>query len=108
METTVSKHTPGPWKIRNWQQRPLGNGPERESYLTVYAQDWGVCNISALEEIDMPASEANAHLIASAPTMLEAIRSAIAALTQNKTYPSDIALAVKNLQEAIPRNERVN
>lgn len=48
-----------------------------------------------------PEQCANARLIAAAPTLLSAARGALAALTQNKTFPADIALAISTLEGAI-------
>ena len=46
-----------------------------------------------------------ARLIAAAPELLEAAKGALAALTQNKTFPADIAAAKSFLQTSIAKAE---
>ena len=60
----MSKHTPGPWAIRQ----------EKEGWCRIYApKDYYVGG-----EIAHYVSNANANLIAAAPDMLEALQSLIA------------------------------
>ena len=46
-----------------------------------------------------------AKVLLAAPVLLEACKGALAALTQNKTYPADIALAKLMLVDAISKAE---
>jgi hypothetical protein len=95
MEGDVMKHTQGPWvvdpdtksKLKVVCNRPYGG-------IIAEATNWWV---------DTESAEANARLIAAAPDMLVAIKGAIAALTQNKTYPADIVAAVTWLKSAVSK-----
>ena len=48
---------------------------------------------------------AGARLIAAAPEMLEALKGALAALSQNKTFPADIDAAKSFIAGAIAKAE---
>jgi len=58
-------------------------------------------NFGDVSEINYPEQSANARLIAAAPELLQAATAAIAALSQNKTFPADIAAAKTWLSAAI-------
>lgn len=63
----MSKHTPGPWKIR-----------EQAGCLVVYASiSAGESSVCELRYLWTPQQKANARLIASAPELLEALRQCI-------------------------------
>jgi hypothetical protein len=50
-------------------------------------------------------TKANAHLIAAAPELYEACKGAIAALSQHRTFQSDINAAKAFLQQALAKAE---
>ena len=90
------KHTPGPWIVAGLNVGSVNN--------KVVAS----CYKDSLESVVVRPSDdaeclANARLIAAAPDMLVAIKGAIAALTQNKTYPADILAAVTFLRSAVSK-----
>ena len=60
----MSKHTPGPWHI-DWHQRYGINVPHKHIAMVSCFQS---------KEGDWEENEANAHLIAAAPELLEALR----------------------------------
>lgn len=70
----MSKHTPGPWKITH---------SEVNGYRVSDSTGWGVAVV--LKDVN---DEANAHLIAAAPAMLEALE-ALEALASNYGGLSD-------------------
>lgn len=99
------KHTPGPWEVRN----------DREFY-TNHAQPYCIAQVSEDEDYEGKwicrcmdswdkEMQYNARLIAAAPELLVAAKGALAALTQNKTFPADIAAAKSFLQTAIAKAE---
>jgi hypothetical protein len=119
------KHTPGPWHA-------CGNG--KCDCKQVWSSDYPVAQVECGKwgddyasirltgeslqlkaepfmdqitygEISEDVAEANSLLIASAPDLLEACKGALAALTQNKTYPSDIEAAKEFLTRAISKAE---
>ena len=71
------KHTPGPWTI----EYRGDNGSRISSQLGIIhgprgSSDW-VCDVGLLHEGDGSGSDANAHLIAAAPELLEALRTVL-------------------------------
>lgn len=65
--TTNTKHTPGPWRVLLGQPT-LVEGPPREKWAPLV-----ICNVGGTK----PQDKANAHVIAAAPEMLEALRSIV-------------------------------
>jgi hypothetical protein len=87
---STPKFTPGPWHIQ---------GKSGDNYDGLYVYD------ETYRQVGTAMGEANAALIAAAPDLYQAALSAVAALTQAKTYPADISLAVNNLKWALARTE---
>lgn len=65
----MSKYTPGPWELRHPK---TADGKICEWYLVVKKESDGID--TAIASVDKP--NANAHLIATAPDLLEFIRGA--------------------------------
>jgi hypothetical protein len=91
----ASTHTPGPWVI--WENTPgdgrwcIGSGSEkdRSSKLVVAPDDGWETGYKDHRE-----REANAHLIAAAPTMLDALKAHDAYLSQHYSGPDSDALSI--------------
>lgn len=80
--TTQSKHTPGPWRVRN------------------DAKDWAIIGaepswVTAVDKRNHSA-EANAHLIAAAPDMLRALEAIRARIDGDWDHPSLVAMGPLN------------
>jgi hypothetical protein len=79
------KHTPGPWKIKQF----------KGGALRIISDDTHICTVhhtvprGALNEEERRRREANARLIAAAPKMIESLKEILAALNRSKTYPAD-------------------
>lgn len=73
---TQGKHTPGPWVVAEHQKDTPGT--ENWPSLIVQAGGHNICEIDLPDETD----EANAHLIAAAPALLEACSGALNLLQQ--------------------------
>ena len=74
--THTTKHTPGPWEVK-----PIG----KQLYVEAKDSQGFVCDMQindALGETDGPRIRADAHLIAAAPAMYEALRQAYAYLAE--------------------------
>ena len=70
----MSKHTPAPWRVRGFQVVnvvPNFNGPGVLEYV-----------ISPKSDFDPKTAKANAHLMAAAPEMLEALDVALNVITR--------------------------
>lgn len=96
METKIETHTPGPWRLADGAQRDILGG-KREVVAHVY--DWfGSRKLEA---------QANARLIASAPTLLEALEALLARATTmldtTRTTPPEFAKARQTI--ALARRE---
>lgn len=88
------KHTPGPWEAT-----PGGIVGKRVANGSMDL----ICDLRGSPFIDdIPY---NSLLIAAALELLEACKGAVAALTQNKTYPIDIEVAKQFLSNAIAKAE---
>jgi hypothetical protein len=74
----VSKHTPGPWKIRT-----DGNGKTYVVTSLVYIAQVFISDNS----IDAPIDEANARLIAAAPDLLRALSELAVACAEDGSCP---------------------
>ncbi len=85
------KHTPGPWIATP------------EEIVVVEESGRMVCDLRKSPFIN--AIPYNSLLIAAVPDLLIAIRGALAALSQNKTFPADIEVAKTFLQNAIAKVE---
>lgn len=90
-ETIEAKHTPGPWRmsedtwphpvehftIHGQETRPfytrLGITEREVAYAVSGSQDWKEKEEGDITEMHAPEVEANARLIAAAPTLLEAL-----------------------------------
>lgn len=71
----TAKHTPGPWTLER----------DRAKSLSIYAGSTFVGEV--YNEVDEPSAQenANAHLIAAAPAMYEALKDAIACIERTLT-----------------------
>lgn len=89
----MSKHTPGPWHFQM--------GGAQKNWPEVVASD----RYELLARTYGPHERENAALIAAAPTLLDGCKAALAALSQNATYPADIEAAKNWLTKAIAAAE---
>ena len=89
--TNASDHTPGPWRISGNQIVAVSKA----------AGDFIVCQPYLCVTAGQVEREANARLIAAAPTMASRIQGAIDCLSQNKLFPADIEQARFLLADAI-------
>jgi hypothetical protein len=85
-------HTPGPWKFER-ETKTIRSA--RENYWLATMESWD----GAVDH------DANAQLIAAAPDLLKACTGALAALSQNKTFPADVEYAIWCLSHAIAKSE---
>ncbi len=70
----MSKHTPGPWKVRVTR---FFNVPDSGQYLVVGTDAESICRMTASEGPEMQEQAMpDARLIAAAPEMLEALEAA--------------------------------
>ena len=92
MKNIHEKHTREPWELK---EDRFGAAPEIHADGHIIAKVYFWSGSENVTEV-----YANAKLMAAAPNMLKNCQGAIAALTQNKTYRADVALAVKLLAEA--------
>ena len=83
----MSKHNSGPWKITHTAL----NG-----YRVSDSTGWGVAIV--LKDVN---DEANAHLIAAAPQMLEALEAAISALEDASCLGFNLTEQIKKVDAAI-------
>lgn len=72
----MSKHTEGPWSISNhsWHETSVFSDVTQQRICHMDTEDWGVDEDT--EEEYRKEQEANAHLIAAAPLLLEALHRA--------------------------------
>ena len=85
----AQKHTQGPWTISG---SSIWNA---ETHRAIYAS--GCKPINERDE----EGQANARLIAAAPTMASRIQGALDCLSQNKVFPADIENAKALLVDAL-------
>jgi hypothetical protein len=101
------KHTPGPWKYEaNYFNRPKDNNKEKSGTI-ISLDGWNVAEIWK-DFGDHSESTANAHLIAAAPELLEALYDCAASLAMyKKAAGEDIAKSTTLLKAsaAIQRAE---
>jgi hypothetical protein len=93
----MSKHTPKPWK-RDGDAVFVDVGSKPTNG---YRRIANVCT-DGFGEVD-PECVANGDLIAAAPELLAACKLAIAALSQNATFPADLRLIRMTCAEAIAK-----
>jgi hypothetical protein len=80
INTSETKHTPGPWEMRVRQHVDELQSPIGESiHVTSYMGKIDVCQTDNWN----PDYKANARLIASAPELLEALKRAEECMTEN-------------------------
>ena len=84
----TSKHTPGPWIIRYAKNITAIGTPKGEMQLSLHGVYDGLKPLS----VDLHEWKANAHLIAAAPAMYEALRDCVGRLEAyyGDTYPAVI------------------
>lgn len=92
-----TKYTPGPWVV-GINQMVFVEGDQSRRIADVRGWGWLQYLPNGAEQQD-----ANAHLIAAAPDLLDAVRGALAALSQNATLPKDIDAAKIWLKAAIKK-----
>lgn len=91
------KHSPGPWKIKQF----------KGGALRIINDDTHICTVhytvprDSINEEELRGREANARLIAAAPKMIETLKEILNGLNQNKTFPADLEYMKKVVQIAI-------
>ncbi len=80
---TTAKHTPGPWLVT----RQYVVGPRDESDSQGFGMVVGVADVYGENR------NQDAHLIAAAPDLLEALKGAIGALEFSRDYHADLSNA---------------
>jgi hypothetical protein len=91
------KHSPGPWKIKQF----------KGGALRIISDDTHICTVhhtvprDSLNEEERRRREANARLIAAAPKMIESLKEILNGINQNKTSPADPEYMKKVVQMAI-------
>ena len=91
----MSKHTPGPWKVRNVREVFCGN--KRICHVNAASRE----PLSIKDDWDVAA--ANARLIAAAPDLLEALLRTCAALESVSYSDPSIASAINTARAAIAK-----
>lgn len=94
----TSAHTPGPWQWHGHCLEPAQPDPaQHEIHTILEAENLAYLFFSANLDKARPENDANLALIAAAPQLLDAVRTAAAALAaqapQDPTTPEAIALA---------------
>ena len=96
-----TKHTPGPWVVRNMSDAMA------EKFTVERLSDNGlrsvICRINDMEvcpEHGGTGSDANAHLIAAAPAMYEALSTLVELLGERGLYPLNVDDARRALAQA--------
>lgn len=98
-----SKHTPGPWEAYNttgagWSVRKQHERPGYEGLAPICSMAWWQFDIPGI--IDDEISEANARLIAAAPSMLNVLQAVSKELRTRGThawFPVDVRIAVDDV-----------
>lgn len=96
----MTKHTPGPWKYSNESVDP-------NWFIVTAAGGNIVANVNCetgpdippLVSIKMPAL-ANAHLIAAAPDLLEALTNLLDMITDNRLHGPEVLAAAEAIHKA--------
>ena len=71
----MSKHTPGPWAVReHWSDDGAFEVYPTRGGAPSYGQWSALAEVPEYGKEDSPEAEANAHLIAAAPDLLEALQ----------------------------------
>ena len=100
----MTKTTLGPWKTD--ENGIVTGGPD---FCTSICETpvilWYTAGGKAEQQEQIEIARANARLIAASPTMLTLCKGALAALSQNKTFPGDIDVAKAFLADAIAAAE---
>jgi hypothetical protein len=94
----MDKHTQGP--LTRGYYRPTDRFRQIEEHVAVMRES-DQSLVAVCGPTGDPASEADALLYAAAPSLLEAAQAAVAALSQNATFPADVAYATNCLRAAI-------
>lgn len=112
---SAPKHTPGPWRVVMGHYRLRVDGKRRfadanaESVVMSGSIEAGnyrrVADCRDEDEANLEVDAANARLIAAAPELFEALKGALAALTQPATFPADVECARVYLRTAIVKVE---
>lgn len=94
----MSKHAPGPWHVIEYANgRAFGVGVQVQTKGNMLVTH----NICRLSDMATPQAEANAHLIAAAPQMLEALEAAISALEDASCLGFNLTEQIKKVDAAI-------
>lgn len=95
----MSKHTPGEWEVREGDLRTNGRG----EFIEISVEEKVITSIEESEDVQGVSDEerANAHLIASAPDLLEACKNLI------ERYECDnfTSVPIKQAKQAIAKAE---
>ena len=92
----MSKHTPGPWKVTGEELVSVGDQELFHRVIRDEGERW-----TALVEIEDREGEANAHLIAAAPAMYEALTIALQIMIDKRVpYQHEIDQARAALAQA--------
>ena len=92
----MNKHTPGPWKVTGEELVSVGDQELFHRVIRDEGERW-----TALVEIEDREGEANAHLIAAAPAMYEALTIALQIMIDKRVpYQHEIDQARAALAQA--------
>ena len=106
MSTETAKHTPGPWRVEDWQYPQTG----REHVSVIQNDKDAVAEVLDLWSMDFRAEEkaANARLIAAAPELLESLRLMVDMFERHidgRPGPDDAATRWDSARAAIAKAE---
>ena len=107
---TENRHTPGPWEVEGPLNRPGGGC---DAYFVTGSQGWAASGMQGQRTVaevgcwgDRPNPEADAHLIAAAPLLLDALDDLIDQVhslpASAGTYDLDLTKSYAALAAALP------
>lgn len=87
----MSKHTPGPWVVEEWDVREPDGCVINGGLQVVAIKNGAKCSIyAATEDGDGDEMEANLHLIAAAPELLAALEGLLADMRLRSMLDGDV------------------
>ena len=96
----MNKHTPGPWKVTGEELVSVGDQELFHRVIRDEGERW-----TALVEIEDREGEANAHLIAAAPAMYEALQIMVRAANVDEIDPLVMFASIERAKGALAQAE---